>query len=98
MTPEGRVKERIKQVLRTVGAYWHMPVQNGMGAPTVDFVGCHRGRFFAIEAKAPGKRPTPRQQDTLHRMEAAGGKTFVVDGDMCLLVNWLKEGGDAQIE
>ena len=27
----------------------------------MDFLGCYRGRFFAIETKAPGKKPTLRQ-------------------------------------
>lgn len=91
MTPEGRVKEQVKRVLKAHGAYYHMPVQNGMGAPTLDFVGCHRGRFYAVETKAPGKQPTPRQLVTISAMNAAGGRTFVVsdDEELAALETWL---------
>lgn len=81
MTPEGRVKEKIKRKLKAVGAYYHMPVQNGMGAPSLDFIGCHRGRYFGIEAKAPGKLPTERQKLTMLQIVDAGGAVFVVSED-----------------
>lgn len=80
MTPEARVKEIIKRELKRVGAYWHMPMMNGMGAPTLDFVGCLRGRYFVIEAKAPGAKPTARQLITMSQIEAARGATFWIDG------------------
>ncbi len=59
-TPEGKVKDKIKKMLKEHGAYFHMPVQNGMGAPTLDFVGCYCSHYFAIEAKAPGKNEFPQ--------------------------------------
>ena len=80
MTPEGKVKDKVKKLLKEAGAYYHMPVQNGMGAPTLDFVGCHQGNFFAIETKAPGKKPTPRQEQTIADMRRARAAVFVVDG------------------
>lgn len=89
MTPEGRTKAKVKRVLGKPGIYFHMPVQNGMGAPTLDFVGCAAGQFFAIETKAPGKKPTPRQEITISQMQAAGGKVFVIDGDTTELEAWL---------
>jgi hypothetical protein len=85
-TPEGKVKEKVKRAFKElkqqlgIEVYYHMPVQNGMGAPTLDFVGCIRGQFFGIEAKAPGKKPTERQLMTIADMEAAGGKIYVYDG------------------
>ena len=78
-TPEGRVKERVKKVLKQHNAYWHMPVQNGMGSPSLDFVVCHRGRFCGIETKAGSKRPTPRQETTMRQMEEAGGFVLLVN-------------------
>lgn len=80
MTPEGRVKELVKAVLKETGAYKFMPVQNGMGEPGLDFYCCFRGWFIAIETKAPGKVPTPRQEDTIRRIRDAGGIVFVIDG------------------
>ena len=92
MTPEGRVKDNVKKILKKYRTYYHMVVQNGMGAPSLDFVGCHYGDFFAVETKAPGKKPTPRQEVTMEAMEKAGGRTFVVAGDegMEELEEWLE--------
>lgn len=93
-TPEGAVKAKIKKLLEEYGAYYHFPVQNGMGAPSLDVVGCHRGRFFGIEAKAGNKRPTPRQEGTMRAMRAAGGAVFLVNevGGMPELRLWLSLG------
>lgn len=94
-TPEGKVKDYVKKCFRELGfngisIYYHMPVQNGMGAPTLDFIGCMRGRFFAIEAKAPGKKPTERQLATIEEMEQAGAEVFVFDGtDKVSFHEWL---------
>lgn len=92
LTPEGRVKLQVKKMLDEAKCYYHMPVQNGMGKPTLDFIGCHRGRFFAIETKAPGKLPTPRQEGTIREINLAVGMAFVIDGtdgSYDLLKMWL---------
>lgn len=81
MTPEGKVKEKVKKLLKRLGIYYHMPVMNGMGAPTLDFICCAGGKFVAIETKAPGKKPTARQEITIEEMEKAGGWVFVVADD-----------------
>lgn len=94
-TPEGKVKEHVKKLLREFGAYYHMPVQNGMGAPSLDFVCCLNGLYFAIETKAEGKALTPRQEKTAEEIRSAGGKVFVVAGvaGVNLLHLWLMEQG-----
>jgi len=80
-TPEGKVKRHVTQVLkRADGVYYFMPVQTGYGSPTLDYLGTHRGRGFAIETKAPGKKPTIRQSAIIKEMEAAEMKVFVIDG------------------
>jgi len=96
MTEEGKVKEQIKRILKSYApyVYYHMPVQNGMGMPTLDFVGCAGSRFFAVEAKAPGKVASERQSLTAKNMSAAGGMTFVIDGavqDLDALRAWIEE-------
>ena len=78
-TPEGLVKARVKRVLKKHGAYWHMPVSNGMGAPALDFHGCHRARYYAIETKAGNKKMTPRQESTAEDIRRAGGLAFLVN-------------------
>ena len=91
MTPEGRIKVRIDALLKLHNAYYLKPVQNGMGAPALDYHGIHMGRGFVIEAKAPGKEPTERQARTMRSVMKAGGQVFFVDGDAQLkhLADWL---------
>ena len=79
MTPEGKVKAKVKELLKEHGAYWHMPVQNGMGAPSLDIIGCHRSRYFGVETKAGNKKPTPRQLLTMDQIRKAGGLAFLVN-------------------
>jgi hypothetical protein len=81
MTPEGEVKKNIKKVLSKYSAYWYMPVSNGMGAPSLDYLVCVKGIFVGIEAKAPGKKATARQKLTMENIEAAGGHGFLCDGN-----------------
>ena len=38
-----------------------------------DFVGCHRGRFFAIECKRKSQEPTPLQVVELMGIQQSGG-------------------------
>jgi len=54
-------------------------VQTGYGRTTLDFLVCIRGRFWAIETKAPGKKPTPRQNAVMRAIEEAGGTTIWLD-------------------
>lgn len=93
MTPEGKVKHAVKKLLVEHGAYYFMPVQTGYGAPALDFYVCLRGRFLAIETKAPKKKPTPRQLVVINDIKAAGGDAIVVDGtdDYKELKQWLTQ-------
>ena len=77
-TPEGKVKDKVKRLLKKYQCYQFWPVQTGYGSPTLDCLGCHNGWFFGIETKAPGKHPTPRQYLTMSDMQAACGKVFVI--------------------
>lgn len=100
-TPEGKVKAQVKAILIENDAYYFMPVQNGMGAPALDFHCIHNGRGFCIETKAPGKKPTARQAGTIMKIEASGGRCFVIDGPAgySKLTNWLKmNAGEPEYE
>jgi hypothetical protein len=91
MTPEGKVKAVVKRVLKEIGAYQHWPVQTGMGAPCLDCHGCYKGKYFAIETKAPGKLPTARQYMTKGAIEQAGGIVLVTDNaDYATLKEWIQ--------
>ena len=90
-TPEGRVKRKISSFLKTTDCFYDMPVPGGYGKSTLDYVGCFRGYAFYIEAKAPGRKPTLRQQAIIATIKRAGGKVFVVDGDISELERWFDE-------
>lgn len=92
MTPEGRVKAQINKVLKAYAPeLWkYMPVPSGYGKQALDYICCYRGVFFSIEAKKPKGEPTTLQLGTIEDIEAAGGKTFVIDGDTTELEKWLR--------
>lgn len=82
MTPEGRVKKDVKEWLKRHGVWYYCPVQNGMGVVGIpDFICCFRGRFLAIETKAPGKvnNVSPNQAARIHEIQTAKGMAFVID-------------------
>lgn len=79
-TPEGKVKEKVKDVLRSLGAYYVMPVTGGYGASGApDFIVCYKGRFVGIECKAKRGRLTPLQRMNFDAIVCAGGETFLAD-------------------
>ncbi len=81
-TPEGKVKDACKKYLKSIGAWFFMPVSNGMGQVGIpDIICCYRGRFIAIETKAPGKRTqtTANQDRVIEAIRKADGFAFVVD-------------------
>lgn len=79
MTPEGKVKNLVRRGLEQLSAHYRfMPVQNGMGAPGLDFYCCIDGLFVAIETKVEGKALTPRQRETAKSIAMAGGLVFVI--------------------
>ena len=92
MTPEGRVKRRITELLNSyTPIYKLMVVPGGYGETTLDYIYCYRSLFFSIEAKRPGKEPTLRQQQIRACMERAGAKVFKVnsDADIAVLKQWM---------
>lgn len=79
-TQENLVKKRVREYLMEIGAYTFMPVQMGMGAATLDFLCCYKGRFIAIETKATGKKATKRQELIALAMQEAGAVTILAYG------------------
>lgn len=82
MTPEAKVKQACKQLLKARGIWYYMPVQNGMGNIGIpDLMCCWNGRLLAVETKAPGKRSntTPNQKRVLGEISDHGGLAVVVD-------------------
>ncbi|EIZ87132.1 VRR-NUC domain superfamily [Methylobacterium sp. GXF4] len=82
MTPEGKVKKKVKDLFTQYPhIFYDMPVPGGYGKSTLDFICCINGLFFAVETKAPNKEPTKRQEGLMNDILAAGGAVFVVAGD-----------------
>ena len=80
MTPEAKIKAKVKKILQDAGAYYSMPQTGGYGnSGTPDFLVCYRGEFFGIECKANGNKPTALQLHHMSEIRKAGGRTFVVD-------------------
>ena len=80
MTPEVKVKKKVKEALQEIGAYYAMPVGTGFGnAGVPDFLVCVRGMFIGIECKANGNKPTALQLHHMMQIRKAGGLAYVVD-------------------
>jgi hypothetical protein len=85
MTPERYLKSKIRDDLKKRGAFVYAPVPNGMGAASLDIFVCYpmngrnRAVFLAIEVKAEGFKPTPRQESTMREIDASGGVVFWCD-------------------
>jgi hypothetical protein len=80
MTPEAKVKSKVKKILEDMGAYYAMPVTGGYGNSGVpDFLICKGGLFYAIECKANGGKPTALQHAHMKAIRAAGGIALIVD-------------------
>ena len=82
MTPEGKVKKKVKEYLATTGAWYYMPVSNGMGrVGCPDILVCYKGQFLAFEVKPPGKRnnTTANQDREIAGINKAEGIAIVVD-------------------
>lgn len=80
MTPEKKVKTKVKRILDKLGAYHCSPATGGYGASGVpDIIACWQGKFIGIECKANGNTPTALQQKHLRDISIAKGKALLID-------------------
>ena len=81
MTPEGKVKDKVKKVLKEFNAYYVMPMGTGFGnAGVPDFVACHHGVFIGIECKAGSNwNLTSLQRSNLEQILRCGGRSLVIN-------------------
>jgi Holliday junction resolvase len=81
-TPEAKVKEKIKKILKEHGVWYAMPMGTGYGNSGVpDFLCCVKGKFLAIEAKAGKGVPTALQEKNMRDIRVAGGEALVINED-----------------
>ncbi len=92
-TPEGKVKDKIKKILKTYNIYYAMPMGTGFGNSGVpDFLCCMKGKFLAIEAKAGDLQPTALQLKHMTEIEKSGGYAWLVNEvNMEMFELWVKE-------
>ncbi len=80
MTPEKKVKTKVKKILDKLNCYHCMPTTGGYGASGVpDIIACYKGKFVGIECKANGNKPTALQQKHLRDISISGGISLVID-------------------
>ena len=80
MTPEAKVKKKIKETLDSMGAYFLQPIGTGFGSNGApDIVVCYKGFFIGIEAKAGKGKTTALQEFNLKRIEGMGGLALVIN-------------------
>lgn len=91
-TPEGRVKDEVKRILKALNIYYFMPHMAGYGRVGVpDFVCSVKGRFVGIECKAGTSQPTTLQAHELEAIKASGGVAIVVnEGALRGLADYLR--------
>lgn len=79
MQPEARLGHQIRTALEAQGAFVFKVHGSGMmmaGLP--DLIVCYQGRFFGVEVKMPGNKPSKIQRHVHRRIEQAGGVAVVV--------------------
>lgn len=80
MTPEAKVKKSVKDILKTYGVYYIMPLGQSFGQTGIpDFICCFEGKFFGIETKAGKNTCTPRQLLQHKSIRRAGGAVLVIN-------------------
>ena len=80
MKNEADVKSEVKKILKSLGAWWFMPVQTGYGVQGIpDFIVCLNGKFVAIETKYGGNKVTAHQAMQMEKIENASGTALIVD-------------------
>ena len=83
-TPEGKVKDKVVDTLKSEGVYYFFPATHGYGRSGVpDIIACVNGFFLAIECKAGTNKPTALQVREIEAIRKAGGVAIVANEE-----NW----------
>ncbi len=89
MTPEAKVKLKVRRLLDALEIYYFFPPANGYGRAGIpDIILCHASLFGAIECKAGKGKLTALQERELDRINAAGGFTFVANENNLEELRW----------
>lgn len=85
-TPESKIKAKVDKLLHQHKIWFFSPQAGPYGRAGIpDRIAIVSGLFVGIEVKADrSKKPTQLQRDCMAKIEAAGGKCFVVCDDTTL--------------
>ena len=87
MTPEGKVKRKVVEVLKKHDVWYFFPANNGFGKSGIpDIIAIVDGHFVGVEVKSATGKPTELQKICGEQMEKAGGTWMVVSDDVTLEV------------
>lgn len=82
MTPEAKVKAKVRKLLDELHIYYFFPATHGYGRSGVpDIIGCFKSLFVAIECKAGKGKLTALQEREIESIKTAKGFTFVARED-----------------
>ena len=86
LTPEGKVKRKVVEVLKKHEVWYFFPANNGFGKSGIpDIVAIVSGEFIGIEVKSATGKPTELQKICGRQIEEAGGTWLVVRDDITLM-------------
>jgi hypothetical protein len=87
LTPEGKVKRKVVEVLKKHEVWYFFPANNGFGKSGIpDIIAIVDGHFVGIEVKSATGKPTELQKICGRQIEEAGGTWLVVSNDVTLEV------------
>jgi hypothetical protein len=87
MTPEGKVKRKVVEVLKKHDVWYFFPANNGFGKSGIpDIIAIVDGHFVGVEVKSATGKPTELQKICGKQIEKAGGTWMVVSDDVTLEV------------
>jgi Holliday junction resolvase len=82
MTPEAKVKKKVKKILDDLGAYHFSPMMDGYGRSGVpDIIACYKGKFIGIECKSGDNKPTLLQLRNIEDIKRNQGLAIVINED-----------------
>lgn len=81
MTPEAKVKVKVRKILDAADVYWYQPNAGMYGTSGIaDFVGVVDSVPFQIETKAGKGKMTALQRKNAMHFQNHGGVFFLIDG------------------
>ena len=80
MTPEAKVKAKVKKILNDIECFYFFPASGGYGKSGVpDIIICYQGKFIAIECKAGANTLTSLQKYTMEQIKSNGGLSILIN-------------------